>query len=98
MYEDWKQALKLVGEKNDKEDGSGLLFDICIIGDKKTGPPQKGFRIEAIEATKMAKPQQSVPGGRLKRKARKEARLKRPQQLHLPPTLSLPKTRMGRAV
>lgn len=80
MYEDWKQALRLEGEKNDKEDGSGVLFDILIIGDRKTGPPQKGIRLEAMRGTKMGTPQKSVSGGRLKGKARKEARLREASQ------------------
>ncbi len=75
MYEDWKQALKLEGEKNDKEDGSGALFEIVVLGDKKTGPSQERVEINVAGVTKMATPQRSVPGGRLKGRARKEARL-----------------------
>lgn len=45
VYEDWEQVLMLEGEKNDKQDGSGVLFDIVIIGDKEDGPPpRKGSR------------------------------------------------------
>ena len=47
MYEDWKQALEFEGERNDKEDGSGVLFNIVVIGDRKTGPPQEGIPVEA---------------------------------------------------
>lgn len=74
MYEDWKQALRLEVRKNDKKDGSGALFEIVVIGDK-TGPPQKDVEIEVAGAKEMVIPQKSVPGGRLKGRAQKQARL-----------------------
>ena len=80
MYEDWKQALKLEGEKNDRKDGSGVLFNIIILGDKKFGATQEKIKLEAIGGTNMAAPQKSVHGGRLKGKARKEARLRETSQ------------------
>ena len=80
MYEDWKQALKLEGEKNDKEDGSGVLFNIVVIGNRDTGPPQEGIKFEAMGGTKMATPRKNVSGGRLRGKARKEARLREASQ------------------
>lgn len=71
--------MKLEGEKNDRKDGSGVLFDIVILGDK-TGANQEKIGLEAIEGTNMAAPQKSVTGGRLKGKARKEARLRQTSQ------------------
>lgn len=37
VYDDWKQALKLRKENNDKQNVSGALFEIVIIVDKETG-------------------------------------------------------------
>ena len=36
------------GKKNDKQDGSGVLFDIVVNGDKKNGPSQEGIEVKCI--------------------------------------------------
>ena len=92
MYEDWKQALKLEGEKNDKEDGSGVLFNIVVIGNRDTGPPQEGIKFEAMGGTKMATPQKNVSAaGSEGKPERKRVFAKRHKPRHLPPVSSQPK-------
>ena len=43
-------------KKNDKQDGSKVLFDIVIIGDKKEEPPHEGIEMKLVTDTPVVTP------------------------------------------
>ena len=50
------------GKKNDKQDGSGVLFEIVVIGDKKTGPTQEGIEVKRVTNPPVANPEELEQG------------------------------------
>ena len=50
------------GKKNDKQDGSGVIFDIVVLGDNKTGPPQEGTEVKRVTDPPVAHPKKLEQG------------------------------------
>ena len=50
------------GKKNDKQDGSGVLFDIVVLGDKQTGPPQECTEVKRVTNLPVANPKKLEQG------------------------------------
>ena len=50
------------GKKNDKQNGSGVLFDIVVIGDKGNGPSQEGNEVQLDTDTPVVYPKKMEQG------------------------------------
>ena len=50
------------GKKNDMQEGSGVLFDIVVIGDKENGPPQEGIEVKLVTDSPVVNPEKMEQG------------------------------------
>ena len=50
------------GRKNDKQDGTGVMFDIVVIGDKGNGPSEEGIEMKLDMDTPVVNPEKMEQG------------------------------------